>query len=112
MSPMKNKGQVFLVALVTFLFVGCQYASRESSRALLFEKLEKAVITEQHVDEAASIEAELAKTYRTPRPRVSVGLELSLALLGSLLWPGTRRPTCARGSRSPRTVAPVPLRSC
>ena len=62
---MKNKGQFFLVALVTFLFVGCQYASRESSRALLFEK---AVITKEHVDEAASIEAELAKTYRTPPP--------------------------------------------
>lgn len=62
---MKNKGQVFLVALVTFLFVGCQSASRESSRALFFEK---AVITKEHVDEAASIEAELAKTYRAPPP--------------------------------------------
>ena len=65
MRPMRNKGQFLLIALVTFLFVGCQYAPRGSSRALFFEK---AVITKEHVDEAASIEAELAKTYRTPPP--------------------------------------------
>ena len=65
MRPKRNSGQFLLLALVTCLFIGCQPAPRDSPTALLFEK---AVITKEHVDEAARIEADLAKAYRTPPP--------------------------------------------
>lgn len=65
MRPIRNNGQLLLIALITVLFVGCHSAARDSSPRLFFEK---AIITKEHVDDAVSIEAELAKTYRTPPP--------------------------------------------
>ncbi len=63
--PMRRTPRALVIALATLLCAGCQLVHRDASTALLFEK---AVITKEHVDEAARIEAELAKTYRTPPP--------------------------------------------
>lgn len=65
MRPMARKQCCLLLAMVAVLFISCQAVPRGSSGALFFEP---AIITKEDVEEAVTIEADLATRYRTPPP--------------------------------------------